>query len=266
MGAGYIDYIVADRTVIPPHRRACYEERVVYLPDTYQVNDSTRPLPARTPTRSEVGLPAEGFVFCSFNQTYKITPCVFDAWMRLLNALEGSVLWLFSDDAATMRNLRQAAADRGVAPGRLVFAAYALPDDHLARYGVADLFLDTSPYCAHTTASDALWVGLPVVTCPGETFASRVAASLLHAIGVHELVAGSLAEYEQLALTLARDRGRLAALRARIIANRRTHPLFDTTRFARHLEAAYRTMHEIALRGESPRAFAVEAIDAGSAV
>jgi len=260
-GAGYVDYIVADRIVIPAHREDCYAERVVRLPDSYQVNDSSRPLPARTPGRAGAGLPAEGFVFCSFNQSYKMAPRVFDAWMRVLGAVPGSVLWLFSGEPAVAHNLRRAAAERGVAPDRLVFAPPVAAGEHLARQGAADLFLDTAPYGAHTTASDALWVGLPVLTCPGESFASRVAASLLHAIGAPELVAPSLAEYERLAVALARDPARLAALRARIVANRRTHPLFDTARFARHLEAAYRTMHEIARHGEPPRGFAVPAVD-----
>ncbi len=261
MGATYIDYIVADRTVIPEHRQDCYAESVVYLPDSYQVNDSARSLPARTPTRDEVGLPADAFVFCSFNNSYKITPRVFDSWMRVLGAVEGSVLWLFAANAAATRNLREAAADQGIAAERLTFAPRAAPHDHLARQGLADLVLDTAPYNAHTTASDALWVGVPVLTCAGEAFASRVAASLLNAIGVPELVTHSLEAYERLAIALARDPERLAAIRARLVRNRRTHPLFDTARFTRHLEAAYRTMWERARRGEPARGFAVPAID-----
>ena len=259
-GAGYIDYIVADRTVIPEHRRDCYAERVVYLPDSYQPNDSKRALPERAPARSAAGLPEAGFVFCAFNQSYKIVPPVFERWMRALGAVPGSVLWLLEGNAAATRNLRQAAADRGVAPARLVFAPRVAPAEHLARQRLADLFLDTLPVNAHTTASDALWVGLPVLTCAGEAFAGRVAASLLHAIGAPDLVARSLDEYERMAIALARDPERLAAIRARVAGNRTTHPLFDTARFTRHLEAAYRTMHEIALRGESPRAFAVSPI------
>jgi predicted O-linked N-acetylglucosamine transferase (SPINDLY family) len=187
-----------------------------------------------------------------------------DAPPRLLGAVAGSVLWLLEGNAAAVRNLRAAAAERGIAPGRLVFAPRAAPEAHLARQRLADLFLDTLPVNAHTTAADALWMGLPVLTCAGEAFAGRVAASLLHAIGAPELVTHDLDAYERLALALARDPARLAALRARIVANRRTHPLFDTTRFTRHLEAAYRTMHEIACRGEAPRGFAVPAIEADS--
>ncbi len=261
MGAPYIDYIVADRTAIPDERRDCYAEQVVVLPDSYQVNDSKRPLPGRPPARAEAGLPEAGFVFCSFNQGYKITPAVFDRWLRVLRVVEGSVLWLLEGNAAATRNLRQAAADRGVAPGRLVFAPRAAPEEHLARQQLADLVLDTLPVNAHTTASDALWVGLPVLTCAGEAFAGRVAASVLHAIGVPELITRSLDEYERLAVALARDPVRLAAIRARLLRNRHSHPLFDTARFTRHLEAAYRTMCERSRRGEPPAGFAVPAID-----
>ena len=259
MGAGFIDYILADRFVIPERDQACYSEKVVYLPDTYQVNDSTREIAQRTPTRAEVGLPEDGFVFCSFNNNFKITPEVFDRWMVLLRQVEGSVLWLVGDNDSAIRNLRQEAAQRGVSPGRLVFAQRVSYKDHLARHRLADLFLDTLPYGAHTTASDALWGGLPVLTCQGASFAGRVGASLLHAAGLSELITHSLAEYEALALRLATEPGTLAAIRARFNRNRARCPLFDTDRFRRHIEAAFETMWERHQRNEAVAGFAVEA-------
>jgi predicted O-linked N-acetylglucosamine transferase (SPINDLY family) len=187
-------------------------------------------------------LPARGFVFCCFNHAFKILPSVYDVWMRLLTAVDGSVLWLLDSNAAATRNLQRQAATRGVAPERLAFAPRVPLDAHLARHRHADLVLDTMPYNAHTTASDALWAGVPVVTCLGDTFAGRVAASLVRAVGLSELVAADLAAYEALALALARDPSRLAALRAMLAANRTTAPLFDTRRFACDLEALYAAM------------------------
>ncbi|HZT51679.1 MAG TPA: tetratricopeptide repeat protein [Stellaceae bacterium] len=257
MGAPYIDYILADRCVIPPEHAPHYAEHVVHLPDSYLVQDGTRQIAGRAPPRAACGLPEAGFVFCSFNNNYKIAPFMFDAWMRLLRAVEGSVLWLIEDNAAAARNLRREAERRGVAPQRLVFAPRVAADAHLARQRCADLFLDTLPYGAHTTAGDALWAGLPLVTCLGSTFVGRVAASLLEAAGLPELVTRSLDGYEALALALARDPARLAALRARLEANRERLPLFDTDRSRRHIESAYRTMWERWQRGEPPAAFAV---------
>jgi len=258
LGVDYMDYILADRQVIPPEHEACYTEKVVYLPDTYQVNDSRRRIAEHTPTRAEVGLPDTGFVFCCFNNKYKITPEIFDCWMRLLNEVQGSVLWLLEDDAAASRNLRREAETRGVAPERLVFARRLRLEDHLARHRLADLFLDTLPYNAHTTASDALWAGLPLLTCQGTTFPGRVAASLLNAIGLPELITHSLGEYEALALELATNRRRLADIRSKLARNRDTYPLFDTDRFRRHIEAAYTRMWERYQRGEPPESFAVD--------
>jgi predicted O-linked N-acetylglucosamine transferase (SPINDLY family) len=260
MGADYMDYILADQQVIPPAHHAYYTEKVVYLPDTYQVNDSKRRIAECTPARSEVGLPDSGFVFCCFNNNYKITPDIFERWMRLLGHVEGSVLWLLEDNAVAARNLRREAEIRGVVPKRLVFAPRVKLDDHLARHRLADLFLDTLPINAHTTASDALWAGLPVVTCLGTTFAGRVAASVLNAVGLPELVAHSLEEYEALALKLATDAGLLVEIKAKLARNRETCALFDTDRFRRHIEAAYVTMWERYQRGEPPASFAVEAI------
>ena len=260
MGADFIDYLVADRVVIPPEDQVWYSEKVVYLPDSYQVNDAQRRIAERTPTRAEAGLPEHGFVFCSFNNNFKITPLVFDVWMRLLREVEGSVLWLLEGNVAAPRNLRQEAAARGIAPERLVFARRIKPDEHLARHRLADLFLDTLPCNAHTTASDALWAGLPVLTCLGTTFAGRVAASLLHAIGLPELITVTMEEYEALALQLARDETRLAELKRKLVVHRETFPLFDTDRFRRHIEEAYVTMWERSQRGEPPAAFAVAPI------
>ncbi|MGC2201804.1 MAG: glycosyltransferase, partial [Stellaceae bacterium] len=208
-------------------------------------------------SRAKCGLPEEGFVFCCFNNTYKITPVIFDIWMRLLRAVPGSVLWLLDANPGAKANLASEAAARGIAPERVVFASRLPLPDHLARHRLADLFLDTLPYNAHTTASDALWAGLPVLTCAGKTFASRVAGSLLRTVGLRELITTSLDEYEALALRLARDAPLLARLRENLAENRPTSPLFDTARFTRNLEAAYRQMWELCLTGRSPAAFSV---------
>jgi predicted O-linked N-acetylglucosamine transferase (SPINDLY family) len=257
MGAEYMDYIIADKILIPETHQHYYSEKIVYLPDTYQPNDLKRRAGDRTPTRSEVGLPEKEFVFCCFNHCYKITPETFAQCMRLLQHRENSVLWLLQDNATATRNLKSAAAACGVAPERLIFAARIDAASHLARLPLADLFLDTQPYGGHTTASDALWMGLPVVTSPGESFASRVASSLLNAIGLPELSAPSLAAYESLALKLAQDEAMLAALKAKLAANRLVYPLFGTEQYTRHLEAAYQTMSERYRRGEQPEHFAV---------
>jgi predicted O-linked N-acetylglucosamine transferase (SPINDLY family) len=260
MGADFIDYIVADEVVIPPEHHAFYAEKVVYLPDSYFVNDSTRRIADRTPTRAELGLPERGFVFCCFNNNYKTTPQMFDVWMRLLREVEGSVLWLLGGNAAALSNLRSEAAARQVHPDRLIFAPRVTHEDHLARHRCADLFLDTLPYNAHTTASDALWAGLPVLTCIGTTFSGRVAASLLRAIGLPELITHSLDEYAALALQLAGDPERLDEIRRKLLAHRTTWPLFDTDRFRRYLEAGYVEMWERHQRGESPTGFSVGSV------
>jgi len=253
MGAPYIDYIVADPVLIPPSHFDGYTEKVVHLPDTFQVNDTTKAIAAQVPPRSALGLPEDGFVFCCFNNSYKLTPDVFDIWMRLLARVPGSVLWLRQDSEAIKRSLIGEAGKRGIDAARLVFAPRTPTlADHLARHARADLFVDTFHYNAHTTASDALWAGLPLVTCIGETYPSRVAASLLHAVGLPELVTASHAAYEKLILDLAADRERLAAIRARLAMNIRTCPLFDIGGFTRHLEDAYTQMWQRAERGERP--------------
>jgi predicted O-linked N-acetylglucosamine transferase (SPINDLY family) len=244
--------------VIPPAGRIHYREKVVYLPHTYQPNDSRRFMPKRTPSRTEMGLPESGFVFCCFNKMRKITAPVFEAWMRLLHACPTCVLWLLADNLEGMNNLRREADARGVVPSRLVFAARTSLDEHLARHHLADLFLDTLPYNAHTTASDALWTGLPVLTCIGNTFSGRVAASLLYAIGLPELVASSLAEYEELALALTRYPDRLSAIKATLMLNRETSPVFDTSRYTRNLEAAFIEMWRRLQNNEPPESFVVQ--------
>jgi len=258
MGAPFIDYIVGDSVVIPRGSEHYYSEQVVRLATSYQVNDSTKRISERTPSRIELGLPEHGFVFCSFNNTFKITPTVFDVWMRLLWHVQGSVLWLLSGNATAEANLRREAQRRGIDPERLVFAPRISPEDHLVRQRVADLFLDTFPCNAHVTASDALWVGLPILTCAGRSFASRVASSLLCAMNLEELVTNSLEEYERRALELASNRPLLQQIRERIEQNRSTAPLFDTQRFRKQIESAYITMYERQCRGERPQGFTVE--------
>jgi predicted O-linked N-acetylglucosamine transferase (SPINDLY family) len=257
MGIEYFDYILADQTVIPEDEFKFYTEQVVWLPDSYQVNDAQRRISEHTPTRGQCSLPETGFIFCCFNNTFKITPDGFDIWMRLLHAVQGSVLWLLEANSTAPTNLRREAESRGVSSERLIFAPRMMLADHLARHRVADLFLDTLPYNAHTTASDALWAGLPVLTCLGSTFAGRVAGSLLKAVGLPELIATSLEQYEGLALSIARDPNLLALLKAKLLRNRDTYPLFDTRRFTRHIETAYTIMWERYQRGEPPMRFAV---------
>jgi protein O-GlcNAc transferase len=252
MGSPFLDYVIADRVVIPDAARGAYSEKVVTLPNSYFVNDSGRPIADRAFTRAELGLPARGFVFCCFNGSHKIAPGVFDGWMRILSHVNGSVLWLLGDHPATMDNLRKQATARGVDPARLVFAKRIPPAEHLARLRAADLFLDTLPYNAHTTACDALWAGLPVLTRIGETFAGRVAASVLGAIGQRELITETSADYQRRAIALAGDPVRLAAIRGRLAQNRLTMPLFDTRLFTRHMEAAFVAMHRRHQSGERP--------------
>ena len=244
MGAPFIDYIIADKTIIPSDRVSDYSEKVVYLPNSYQVNDSKRKISDKIFTKKESGLPETGFVFCCFNNNYKILPSTFDGWMRILKAVEGSVLWLLEDNRTASINLRKEATARGVEGNRLIFAQRIPMDEHLARHRLADLFIDTLPYNAHTTASDALWAGLPVLTCMGQSFASRVAASLLTAIKLPELITHTQDEFEARAITLATDVSMLSNVKLKLERNRLTTPLFNTRLFAQHIEAAYETMYE----------------------
>ena len=250
-GADFIDYLIADPIVIPPESRAFYSEKLVFMPHSYQVNDTKRTI-GMTPTRRSESLPEEGFVFCCFNNNFKILPALYERWMRVLKQVDGSVLWLLGNHDTASANLRKEAEARGVSADRLVFAERLALPEHLARHRLADLFLDTLPYNAHTTASDALWAGLPLLTCRGETFAGRVAASLLQAIGLPELIAADLDEYERRAVALATDRAALAALKRKLAENRLTTALFDSERFTRSLEAAYQAMVERHAAGLSP--------------
>jgi predicted O-linked N-acetylglucosamine transferase (SPINDLY family) len=251
-GASYMDYIIADRMLIPERYRDCYGEKVVYLPNSYQINGRGRAIAATAPTREQIGLPAQGFVFCCFNNVYKITPAVFDVWMSVLRRVAGSVLWLMEGGADAATRLREAAEARGVGGERLVFAERLPTAQHLARHRLADLFIDTLPCNAHTTASDALWAGLPLVTCAGESFASRVASSLLHTVGLPELIARNLTQYESLIVRLANEPVRLAALRERLERNRLQGPLFDLDRYVQGLESAYQMMYERHQSGQPP--------------
>jgi predicted O-linked N-acetylglucosamine transferase (SPINDLY family) len=257
MGAACFDYIIGDPVVTPREHSAHFSERIVSLPHCYQVNDSKRHRPDRSFSRRELGLPEKGFVFCCFNNSFKILPGVFDIWMRLLIAVEGSVLWLLEDSPAARKNLRTEAQKRNVSPDRLVFATRVPVLDHLARHRAADLFLDTFPYNAHTTASDALWMGLPLLTRRGETFAGRVAASLLTAIALPELIAESDEHYESRARALATRPEMLASVKRRLEINRQSCPLFDTARYTRNIEAAYQRMWQRYESGVAPEHFTI---------
>ncbi len=261
LGASYMDYIIADRVVIPEEERRFYDEQIVWLPHTYQVNDRKRAIAPDVPSRAALKLPEGGFVFCNFNQSYKITPDIFAAWMRILKAVDGSVLWLLALRNAGppfQANLLRQAERHGIAPERLVFAPSLPLDQHLARLKQADLFLDSLPYNAHTTASDALWAELPLLTLMGTSFAGRVAASLLHAIGLPEMVVSTLDDYEATAIRLAKDTRALNALGQKLAGNRLTTPLFDTDLFRKDLETAYFSMWQAWRNGEPPKAFAVD--------
>jgi len=258
MGATYIDYIVADPILIPEESQHHYTEKIVYMPHSYQVNDSTRKISDRTFTRQELGLPEEGFVFCCFNNNYKILPATFDSWMRLLTSVKGSVLWLLEDNPTAAANLRKEAELRGVDAARLVFAPRARLDEHLARHRVADLFIDTLPYNAHTTASDALWAGLPVLTLMGQSFAARVAASLLNALDLSELITLTQEQYEARAVELATNPVLLKKIKAKLEQNRLTSPLFNGRLYAKHLETAYSTMYRLYESGNPPSHIVVE--------
>ncbi len=260
-GADFIDYIITDKTISPESHEPYYSEKFVYMPDTYQPNDRWQKISDKKFARSDAGLPeptpnpsqeGNAFVFCSFSQSYKIEPVMFDIWMRLLKQVEGSVLWLIESDPTTDRNLRQEAQERGVDPQRLIFAPRMAKDEHLARHQLADLVLDTMIYNGHTTTSDALYAGVPVIAMLGKHFASRVSASLLKAVGMPDLIVHSLEEYEVLALRLAQNPAALSALRERLENNRLTKPLFDTPLFVRHLESGYLQMMNIFEQGQKP--------------
>jgi len=259
MGAPYMDYIIADKILIPPANQEFYSEKVAYLPDCFMVNDSTREISGTAMSRADFGLPEGAFVFCCFNNSYKITPDVFDIWMRLLDKIEGSVLWLSRANESAEKNLRNEAQRRGISGDRLIFAErMTLLSEHLARQRLADLFIDTFNYNAHTTASDALWAGLPVLTKLGKGFASRVAGSLLTAVGLPELITTTVDDYERRALELATQPQQLAEIRVRLARNLNTAPLFDTALFAKHIESAYTHMVRHLNEGLEPEHFYVK--------
>jgi protein O-GlcNAc transferase len=256
-GTDFIDYLITDRHVVPETEARFYDEKLVYMPHCYQVTDDRRREDTRTWTRERAGLPAAGVVLCAFHQTFKLNPVIFDVWMRLLTRLPGAVLWLLERDSAVAARLQDAARRRGVDPARLIFAPELPQAEHLGRLRMADLLLDTSPYSSHTTASDALWMGLPLVAVRGRAFAARVSSSILYAAGLAELVTDSLSQYETLLYELSVEPERLRALRARIEATVRRSPLFQTASFCRHLEYAFEKMHERTQQGLPPEAFAV---------
>ena len=261
-GSGLNDYIIADRIVVPPQRASDYGEQLVWMPNSYQVNDYRQPIAAEIPTRAALDLPATGFVYACFNHVYKIEPEVFHAWMRILARVSGSVLWLYAGKSVVRANLAREAAACGIDPARLVFAETLPKPQHLARLSQADLFLDTFSINAHTSAADALWAGLPVLTGPGESFAARVAASLVAAAGLPQLACESIRDYEETAVRLAHDPAELRSLR-QVLAARERLPLFDTPRFVRDLESAFATMWKRYLAGQPPAHFAVGAAGAG---
>lgn len=243
MGADYYDYLIADKTIIPTESQTYYCEKIVYLP-SYQVNDSKQKIPLPSVSKQDLNLPSEVFVYCCFNASYKITPSTFDGWMRVLKLVPKSVLFLYASNQSVVENLKSEADKRGVNPSRLIFGEQLKREAYMARYRAADLFLDTLPYNAGATASDALWAGLPVLTCMGESFASRVAASLLYAIGLPELVTETQSDYEALAIDLGNNPDKLKTIKDKLEKNRLTTPLFDTPRFAKNIEAAYTKMYE----------------------
>jgi predicted O-linked N-acetylglucosamine transferase (SPINDLY family) len=243
MDVEYIDYIIADKTIIPDSSKTFYAEKIAHLP-SYQVNDRKRVISDKVFTRRDLGLPEKGFVFCCFNSNYKILPATFDGWIRILKAVDGSTLFLYAENKWAVENLKKEAEARGINSERLVFGGSIPADENLARYRACDLFLDTFPYNAGTSASDALWTGLPVLTLIGQSFASRVAASLLNAIGLPEMITGTQEEYEALAIELALNPKKLADMKLKLANNRLTAPLFDTSLFTNNIEMAYIKMYE----------------------
>jgi protein O-GlcNAc transferase len=257
MGAEYIDYLIADRHLVPEAAERAYTEKIVCLPNSYQPNDSKRVISEKPVRREDFGLPPAGFVFCCFNNNFKVTPDIFTVWMRLLKAVDGSALWLYCDNRPAEENLKREAERHGVAAARLVFAKKLPLEEYRAQYRLADLFVDTLYYNAHTIGSDALWAGLPLITCTEKTFAGRVATSLLHAASLPELAVDSIGAYEKLAFRLATNPEMLGAIKSRLEKNRDKLPLFDTERYTRDLEAAYTQMRERSQKGKPPQSFEV---------
>jgi protein O-GlcNAc transferase len=252
-GADFFDYIITDRIVTPEEHAQYYSENFVYMPHCYQVNDHTQEISNKDWKKTDYGLPEGSFVFCSFNQGYKIEPVMFNTWMKILRQVTESVLWLQGTSETAKKNLRMEAEARGVKSDRLIFAEKLPKCEHLARLRFADVALDTRIVSGAATTSDALWVSIPVVTLLGSNFASRMSSSILTAIGLSELVVHSIEEYEALAVRLAHNPGELQTIRHKLTKNLSTEPLFDTPRFAKNLEKAYKEMWEIFMIGESPR-------------
>lgn len=251
LGAAFMDYLIADETIIPVDLRDGYTEKILYLP-LYQANPRTRIAAPGAPSRAQLGLPADGFVFSCFNSNYKITPDVFGSWMRILQRVDGSSLLLYAENATAERNFRREARERGVDETRLVFSGRLAYPDHLARFRAADLFLDTLPFNGGTTVSDALWAGLPVLTCCGEAFSSRMAASLLRAMDLPELITSTLVHYEETAVALALDTHRCLQMKRRVAEGLNTSPLFDSARFTHNLEAGFAALYERHQSGAAP--------------
>jgi predicted O-linked N-acetylglucosamine transferase (SPINDLY family) len=247
LGSKNYDYIFADSYIIPTHNQKFYSEKIIYLPHCYQVNDSKKVISSTKFRKKDIGLPDNKFIYCSFNNTYKITPIIFDAWMQILKTVENSVLWLFEENETAAKNLRIEATKKGVDMNRLIFAQRLPLEDHLSRYQLADLFIDTFPCNGHTTTSDALWAGIPVVTLAGESFSSRVAASLLNTIGAPELITYSIDDYIKLAIELASSREKFFSIKDKIAVNRSTSPLFNIKLFTKNIELAYQRIYNNSL-------------------
>jgi protein O-GlcNAc transferase len=262
LGTSCMDYIIADKFVIPPDHKEYYVEKIIYLPNSYQVNNSDRKIAAINFTRAEVGLPLSGFVFCCFNNSYKILPEIFNIWMEILKSIDGSVLWLLEDNLVATDNLKKEALSKGVSDKRLVFSKKISPEQHLARLRLADLFLDTAPYNAHTTASDALWAGVPVLTCVGNSFASRVGASLLNAIGLDDFIVTTLNAYQAKAIELALNPIELSSAKERLLINKTIAPLFNTELFAKNLEATFEAIYLRHCSGNPPDTIEINQCDA----
>jgi predicted O-linked N-acetylglucosamine transferase (SPINDLY family) len=245
MGVSYMDYIIADKTIIPKELKNFYSEKIIYLPNSYQPNDSKRKISAKKFTKKELNLPDNCFIFCCFNNTYKILPEVFDIWMEILKNVENSVIWLLEDNinSSASINLKREARARGVSDQRLIFSHKVPLDEHLARLKLADLFLDTFPYNAHTTCSDALWAGLPVLTYSGKSFVSRVGASLLNSLGLEKLIVDSLYKYKTIAIQLAKNKDQLLLIKKKLSNNKIVSPLFNTSLFVKNLEKSYQIIY-----------------------
>jgi predicted O-linked N-acetylglucosamine transferase (SPINDLY family) len=252
LGVSYMDYILADREVIPIESLQFFTEKVVYLPGCFQINDRQREISGKKFNRSDFGLPEKGFVFCCFNHGYKVTPVIFESWCRILQRIDGSVLWLYESNFSFSQNLRSEAKFFGINPNRLVFGQALPAPDYLARYKLADLFLDTFPYNAGTTASDALWAGLPILTRTGRSFSSRMATSILKAIDIPELITKTSDEYESLAIDLASDGDKLSLIREKLVANRNSSLLFNAPKTTKEIERAYLKMYKIFIEGKTP--------------